>query len=97
MGKLASRGGSYLITIGLVAFMLTVTEQQVFVLSAGQDWLLNGIAALAAPITTTLTLPVGVPDLEQYFLPLFLTLLYAVVLFGISAGLFRRKDLLWAE
>ncbi len=97
MGRLVSRNGSYLITTGVVAFIATVSEQQVFLLKDQHDWLVETVALIASPVTATITVPVGNWALDQYWLPIALTLAYAALLFAIAAALFRHKDLLWAE
>ncbi len=97
MGRLVSRNGSYLVTTAIVAFVVTVSEQQVFLLKDQRDWLVEAVAWIASPITTTIAVPVTNGGLDQYWLPIALTLAYAAALFGIAAALFRHKDLLWAE
>jgi hypothetical protein len=97
MGRLVSRGGSYLITTAAVALLATVSEQKVFLIEGQQNWLVNAIAALASPVTTTITVPVGNVSVDQYLLPVALTAAYALGLFAMAAALFHSKDLVWSE
>ncbi len=94
--KLASRGGSYLIVIGLVAVMATLSELRVL-LPPSLDWLVNDIAVFLAPIRAVLTNATDVLTVEQFTLPVLQTFGFALVLFAFAVSLFQRKDLLWAE
>ncbi len=94
--KLASRGGSYLLVIGLVAAMATLSELRVL-LPPDLDWLVGAVAVLVSPIRTVLTGPVQVLTIEEMAVPLLQTIGYAGILFILAAALFWRKDLLWAE
>ncbi len=94
--KLASRGGSYLLVIGLLAGMALLSELRV-VLPPDLEGLMGAVTLLVAPIRAVLTSPAGVLTLEQFTLPLLQTIGYGLLLFVIAAMLFQRKDLLWAE
>lgn len=96
MGKLVSRGGSHIVTSGVLALVVTVNELQ-FSLLQDQTWLLNGILWLASPLATMLSAGVHALSPEQYGLAFLLTLIYAGALFLLAAALFQRKDLLWVE
>lgn len=97
MGKLVSRGGSYLIVTGIVAIMVTVSEQRVFLLGGGYDWLVNAVSLVAAPVTTLLTAPVAESAGNEYVLSAAATITFALALYVLAAWLLRRKDLLWTE
>ncbi len=96
MGKLVSRGGSHIVTSGVLALVVTVNELQ-FSLLREQTWLLDGILWIASPLATMLSAQVHGPSPEQYGLNFLLALAYAGALFSLAGALFRRKDLLWVE
>jgi hypothetical protein len=96
MGKLVSRGGSHILTTGVLAALVTMDELQFSVLQ-DRNFLLDGIHWLASPIATLLSAPVHASSPVAYGMAFLITLAYAAALFVLAAALFQRKDLLWVE
>ncbi len=98
IGKLASRGGWYMLVIGCVTVIGAISsELRFYLLNAGLDAVVESVALVVSPLTGAVAGPAGVSALEPYAPPLLQTLAYAAVLLISAAALFRRKDLLWAE
>lgn len=97
LSRLVSRGGSHLISLGLLALLTTVVEQEGVLLRSSLAWLARPLLALSAPILNALRAPVIPTSAGSYVSGLLVLALYAAGLFLLAAWLFRRKDLLWAD
>jgi hypothetical protein len=96
MSKLASHGGSHIITFTVLGLMALSREQLRFLNPGESSWLIASIEFLIRPITDVLT--ASLETNTHHVLPgLALTLAYAAMLFTIATLLFHRKDLLWTE
>jgi hypothetical protein len=97
LSALSSRDGSNLVAYLLVVGLLLVNDQRVMLEARRLGWLSRSTAAVLWPVSTLLSrATAGLHD-RSYFLALALTLLYALLLFGLAAQLFVDKDLLWAD
>jgi hypothetical protein len=97
LSALSSRDGSNLVAYLLVVGLLLVNDQRVMLEGRRLGWLSRAAAAVLWPVSTLLSRATADLHDRSYFLALALTLLYALLLFGLAAQLFVDKDLLWAD
>lgn len=97
LSRLVSRGGSHLVSLGLLALIATVVEQEGMLLRSSLAWLARPLLALSAPILNALRAPAVPATWASYAYGLLALALYAGALFLLAAWLFRGKDLLWAD
>lgn len=97
LAALTSRGGSHLALWVLFAAVLVIHDQRSRLPSPQLDWAHCLLTGLFWPVSALLgRASDGIHD-SSYFLALLLTLAYGLLLYVLAAGLFRHKDLLWAE
>ena len=97
LSNLVSRRGFPLVAwVGLTG-VLVANEQKMVLESAGYVWLARVISMVTWPVRTLLFQASVLNHDRTYWLAFGLTLGYGLLLFLISAILFARKDLLWAE
>jgi hypothetical protein len=97
LSTLTSRDGSNMVGYLLAVGLLLANDQKAFLEARRLAWLGRAATAILWPLSTLLSkASAGLHD-RSYFLALALTLVYALSLFWLAAGLFMDKDLLWAE
>lgn len=97
LSALVGRAGSHLIAWLLVAAVLLANDRKEKLQSLGLDWVVRAVTTLLWPVSTLLSrASSGVHD-HIFFLAWALTLVYALLLFGLAAQIFEEKDLLWSE
>jgi hypothetical protein len=97
LSSLTSRDGSNMVGYLLAVGLLLAHDQKAFLEARRLAWLGRAATAIFWPLSTLLSkASAGLHD-RSYFLALALTLVYALSLFWLAAGLFADKDLLWAE
>lgn len=95
--RLVSRGGSYLLSLLLLAGVATLYEQRILLYHTGLAWLARVIDALLGPVIINLSDPVTVLNPQRYLVGLMLGIVGAGALYWLATRLFQGRDLLWVE
>jgi hypothetical protein len=97
LGKFASRAGTRLVVLLVLAIILLGADNQIMLQARGLEWLLAVPGLLASPLLANMMIAVHGATPTQYALAIALPLLVAALLFAVAVWTFQRKDLLWTE
>lgn len=97
LSTVVSRDGAHLLGYVLVTGLLVAYDRRWLLERQGLQWASRAVTLLLWPPTTLLAQASGGLHTRAYFLALALTLLYALILFGLGMQEFERKDLIWPE
>jgi hypothetical protein len=97
LAALTGRRGTNVAGWVLLTALLVANDRQSWLRNHGFEWLTRAISAILWPVSSLLSQASAGRHGRDYVLALFLTLLYAGVLYGVSAQLLEDKDLLWTE
>jgi hypothetical protein len=97
LSSLVSRNGSHMVGYVLITALLVANDRRSYLVDHRLHWLSRAVSAILWPMATLLAQASAGIHGWRYLLALVLTIVYAGLLLGLAVGLFRHKDLLWAE
>lgn len=97
LSSLVSQDGSNMVGYVLVTGLLIANDRRSFLEERGLEWLSRAAGVVLWPMATLLAQASAGRHDGSYLLAWVVTVVYAAVLFALSAAQFMGKDLLWPE